>query len=71
VLGTGNNPYQLLDVEDLCEAIYRCATLAPDSVNQTFNVGAHEFGTMRNNVQAVLDRAGHGTRSLSSPRLKG
>lgn len=69
VLGRGNNLYQLLDVEDLCEAIYLCATLDPWVVNTTFNVGARKFGTMRNNCQAVLDRAGHGKRVISLPAL--
>ena len=39
VLGGGDNRYQLLDVEDLCQAIYLCATLDRDRVNDTFNVG--------------------------------
>ena len=39
VLGSGDNLYQLLDVEDLCEAIHLCATLDPARVNDTFNVG--------------------------------
>ena len=32
----------------------------PDVVNDVFNVGAKVFGTMREDFQAVLDRAGHG-----------
>jgi nucleoside-diphosphate-sugar epimerase len=67
VLGTGSNRYQLLDVEDLCQAIYLCLTLEPERVNDTFNVGAHEFGTMRDSFQAVLDRAGHGRRIVGIP----
>lgn len=67
VLGSGNNRYQLLDVEDLCEAIYLCATHDRHFVNDTFNVGAKEFGTMRENFQAVLDRAGHGGRVIGFP----
>lgn len=67
LLGAGNNRYQLLDVEDLCRAIYLCATAAPDEANDTFNVGATEFGTMRENVQTVLDRAGHGKKAVSLP----
>jgi nucleoside-diphosphate-sugar epimerase len=67
VLGSGQNLYQLLDVEDLCDAIYLCATLDPDRVNNTFNVGAKKFGTMRENFQAVLDRAGHGKYVVSLP----
>jgi nucleoside-diphosphate-sugar epimerase len=67
VLGAGNNRYQLLDVEDLCEVILLCATLESAVVNDTFNVGAKEFGTMRDNFQAVLDRAGRGKRVISLP----
>lgn len=67
VLGSGNNRYQLLDVEDLCAAINLCASLDPVVVNDTFNVGAKEFCTMRENFQAVLDRAGHGAHVVSVP----
>jgi len=67
VLGRGDNLYQLLDVEDLCEVIYLCATLDPIRANDTFNVGARKFGTMRQNFQAVLDRAGHGKHVVSLP----
>ena len=69
VLGSGNNRYQLLDVEDLCRAIYLCATADPRLVNDTFNVGANEFGTMRDNFQAVLDRAGHGRKVIAIPEF--
>jgi nucleoside-diphosphate-sugar epimerase len=67
VLGSGKNLYQLLDVEDLCQAIELCATGDPQRVNETFNVGAREFGTMRDSFQAVLDRAGHGAHVVSLP----
>lgn len=67
VLGSGNNRYQLLDVEDLCAAIYLCATLDRIRVNETFNVGTDRFGTMRENFQAVLDRAGHRKHVISLP----
>ena len=67
VLGSGNNLYQLLDVADLCDAIHGCATLDLDAVNDTFNVGAKVFGTMRDNFQAVLDRAGHGKHVIGLP----
>jgi nucleoside-diphosphate-sugar epimerase len=58
MIGSGNNRYQLLDVEDLCDAIYLCATLDKTVVNDTFNIGAKEFTTMREDYQAVLDKAG-------------
>jgi nucleoside-diphosphate-sugar epimerase len=47
VLGSGNNRYQLLDVEDLCDAIYLTCTLPREQVNDTFNIGAKEFTTLQ------------------------
>jgi nucleoside-diphosphate-sugar epimerase len=67
MIGSGNNRYQFLDVEDLCQAIYLCATLADSIVNDTFNVGAKEFTTMREDYQAVLDEAGFGKRIVPLP----
>ena len=65
--GSGNNLYQLLDVEDLCEAIHLTMTLDRAIVNDVFNIGAKEFSTVRNDFQAVLDRAGHGRRIIGFP----
>ncbi len=67
MLGSGRNRYQLLDVEDLCAAIYLAATLDRNVVNDTFNIGAGEFSTMREDYQAVLDEAGHGKRIRPLP----
>lgn len=67
MIGSGNNRYQLLDVEDLCDAIYLCATLDESVVNDTFNIGAEEFTTMREDYQAVLDRAGFGKKIHGFP----
>jgi len=66
-LGSGNNPYQYLAVEDLCDAIWLAATLPCERVNDTFNIGAKEYGTSRSDFQAVLDYAGHGKRIVSLP----
>jgi len=67
ILGRGDNPYQYLDVEDLCDVIWLCATLPDDVVNDTFNIGAKEFGTPRTDFQAVLDHAGYGKRVIPIP----
>lgn len=67
MIGNGRNRYQLLDVEDLCEAIYLCMTGDPAKVNDVFNIGAREFTTMREDYQAVLDRAGFGKRIIGFP----
>ena len=67
MLGDGNNRYQLLDVEDLCDAVYLCATLDEEVVNDTFNIGAKEFTTMAEDYQAVLDYAGFGKKITGLP----
>ena len=67
MVGSGNNCYQLLDVEDLCEAIYLTLTLPETQVNDTFNIGAREFTTMKEDYQAVLDYAGHGKKVVGFP----
>jgi len=67
ILGRGENRYQLLDVQDLCDAIHLAATLDPDTVNDTFNIGAKAFGTFREDLQAVLDCAGFGKRVIPLP----
>jgi nucleoside-diphosphate-sugar epimerase len=67
ILGSGKNRYQLLDVEDLCSAIALAGTLPAAQANATFNIGAREFTTLREDFQSVLDAAGHGRRIRSIP----
>jgi len=69
MIGSGNNRYQLLDVEDLCDAIYQCAILNRNLVNDTFNIGAKEFTTMKEDYQAVLDYAGFGKKIKGLPEM--
>jgi nucleoside-diphosphate-sugar epimerase len=68
MISNGKNRYQLLDVHDLCEAIYLCATLPDDVVNDVFNIGAEDFATMREDWQAVLDKAGFGKKIKTFPK---
>jgi nucleoside-diphosphate-sugar epimerase len=69
MIGNGLNRYQLLDVEDLCEAIYSCIDLDEKIVNDTFNIGAKEFTTMKEDYQAVLDYAGHNKKIVGLPEM--
>lgn len=66
-IGSGNNLYQLLDVEDLCQAILSCITLNESKVNDTFNIGAAIYSTMKNDYQAVLDEAGFKKKIIPFP----
>ena len=52
---------------DLCDSIWLCLTLDKTVVNDTFNIGAREFTTMREDYQAVLDQAGFNKRIIGFP----
>ena len=67
MIGSGRNRYQLMDVEDLCEAIWAAMTYPKDVVNTEFNIGAKDFTTMREDYQAVLDKAGYGKKIHGTP----
>lgn len=67
MIGNGKNLYQLLDVEDLCDAIYATITMPTENVNDVFNIGAKEYKTMREDYQAVLDEAGFGKKITGFP----
>lgn len=65
--GGGRAPFQLLDVEDLVQAIELTLTCEAPTANQTFNIGAKAYGTLREDFQAVLDYAGFGRRIVALP----
>ncbi len=68
VIGDGYNRYQLLEVEDLVDAVQTVMT-HPDAqaANSTFNVGASEFHTVREDVGALCDYAKSGSHVLATP----
>jgi nucleoside-diphosphate-sugar epimerase len=66
VLGNGSNRYQLLAVDDLVAAI-RLAAGKRAAKGETLNVGAGEFGTVRSDLQALIDHAGSSSRITPVP----
>ncbi len=68
VLGSGNNRYQLLDVEDLTDAIVRLITLKDKKKsNDTFNIGALKYKTVRKDLQELFDYAKSGSAIQPTP----
>ena len=65
-LGSGHNLYQLLAVEDVVEAVVRAFT-AEAAVGQAVNVGAREFGTVRDDLTALIEHAGSSSRLTPVP----
>jgi nucleoside-diphosphate-sugar epimerase len=65
ILGDGDNLYQLLAVEDLVDAVARSFTAPVGGL--AVNVGAGAFGTVRDDLQALIDHAGSGSRLFPVP----
>jgi nucleoside-diphosphate-sugar epimerase len=64
VLGGGHNRYQLVHAADLADACLRAGDRQGPSA---YNVGAVEFGTMRETLQALVDHARTGSHLRSLP----
>jgi nucleoside-diphosphate-sugar epimerase len=67
IIGWGTNQFQLLDVEDFCEAVILCLTLPEEKVNQIFNIGTDRFTTMKEDFGAVLEYRGAGKKIIPLP----
>jgi nucleoside-diphosphate-sugar epimerase len=66
VLGSGHNRYQLLAVEDLVDAMVLAAE-RPEAAGETVNVGAGEFGTVREDLGGLIAHAGSSSRLTPFP----
>ncbi len=67
IIGNGKNRYQLLEVQDLVDSIQLTLSLPDEKVNDTFNVGAEKFKTVKEDVGALCEFAGSGSRVLPVP----
>lgn len=69
VIGNGENRYQLLDVDDLVEAIYRFSNAAKNTsrFNDAFNIGAKKFQTVGKDLDQLFKKAGSGSSLFPTP----
>src|SRR5690606_37750939 len=68
LIGNGENHYQLLEVDDLVEAMYGCIVHKKEAeVNTEFNVGAKEFGHIKDDLHAMFKKVGSKSRILPTP----
>jgi nucleoside-diphosphate-sugar epimerase len=67
IMGRGDVRIQMFAIEDLVAAIALVLAAPPEIADDTYNLAAAEFGTLRDDFQAVLDAAGHGKRVISLP----
>jgi len=64
LLGSGANRYQFVHANDLADACLRAGARPGPSV---YDIGAAEFGTMRETLQALVEHADTGSRVRSLP----
>ncbi|MCP3374424.1 NAD-dependent epimerase/dehydratase family protein [Bradyrhizobium cajani] len=64
VLGGGNNRYQFVHADDLACA---CVSASNTKGFGVFNIGAAEFGTMRELLETLIDHAGSNSQIKSIP----
>jgi nucleoside-diphosphate-sugar epimerase len=64
VLGKGDNRYQFVHARDLADACIRAGERPGPEI---YNIGARDFGTMREALEALAAHAGTGSRVRSLP----
>ncbi len=67
IIGNGLNRYQLLEVTDLTDAISLSIAADPKLSNDVFNVGAGKFKIVKEDVGALCDFAGSGSKPMPTP----
>lgn len=67
ILGNGNNPYQLLDVSDLADAVVKA--IESSVSGEIFNIGARDFQTWRKDLGAVIKHAKSRSKITGLPVL--
>lgn len=67
VVGSGNNLYELLDVDDLVEAVYLIIEKNTKNLNGAFNIGAERYKTVKEDLNALFKSAGSGSKILPTP----
>jgi nucleoside-diphosphate-sugar epimerase len=64
VLGSGDNRYQFVHAHDVATA---CILASERPGSGTYNIGAEQFGTMRETISRLCEYAGTGAHVISLP----
>lgn len=67
VIGSGKNKYQLLDVDDLVQAIYLFTQKDSNKYNGAFNIAAQEFKTVNEDLNELFKYAASGSKIFKTP----
>ena len=69
IIGSGRNHYQLLEVDDLVDAIQMLLEAPADKANSVFNVGTEKFGTVMEDLTEMCAFASTGARVQPTPAM--
>lgn len=68
LIGNGENHYQLLEVDDLVEAIYSCIIhKKEEEINTEFNVGALKFDHIKDDLHAMFKQVKSKSKIMATP----
>lgn len=67
MIGNGKNRYQLLEVDDLCDAVHLAYTSKNELANGVFNIGAVSNLSANDYLGALCEYAGSGSTILHTP----
>ena len=66
ILGSGSNSYQLVSTRDFAEV---CLLVGARGTGDDFNIGAADFGTLREDLEALIRHAGTASHVVSVPPI--
>jgi len=67
LIGRGNNKIQFLGVDDLCDAILKALMSSEEKVNDTFNIGAEDFNSIKDDLTAFIKGENSYAKIISFP----
>jgi nucleoside-diphosphate-sugar epimerase len=67
LIGDGNNRYELLDVDDLCEACYLFTRKNSKKYNEAFNIGAEKYTTIKGDFKIMFKAINSRSRIFPTP----
>ena len=67
IIGSGQNKYQLLEVEDLVESMWLFVQQQRKLYNDAFNIGARDFGSVKDDLEQFFSAVGSRSHVLPIP----
>ena len=64
---SANKKYQLLDIEDFCDAVWLAMTKDEEQVNDTFSLATEEFGTVYDDISELVRFSGTASKIITIP----